>query len=200
MVNTLRMLIRAEPGTIWSVLLDGIEAPQRYMPDVGDSSVVERLEGGTAKELKIGWECPVPGGFDYFVFDQETLKEIKAEVNEDDYEPELFRSFVYENGIVRKVTVRGIPYKERILVSRKYKDIRRELVDHQVFSGRITIKVAPYSAQNLMAPVDLQIFMVLVSKSADAKGIVDREKEMVSAIKAEMQRVKERSEGLERSA
>ena len=200
MVNTLRMLIRAEPGTIWSVLLDGIEAPQRYMPDVGDSSVVERLEGGTAKELKIGWECPVPGGFDYFVFDQETLKEIKAEVNEDDYEPELFRSFVYENGIVRKVTVRGIPYKERILVSRKYKDIRRELVDHPVFSGRITIKVAPYSAQNLMAPVDLQIFMVLVSKSADAKGIVDREKEMVSAIKAEMQRVKERSEGLERSA
>jgi hypothetical protein len=51
-----------------------------------------------------------------------------------------------------------------------------------------------------MAPVDLQIFMVLVSKSADAKGIVDREKEMVSAIKAEMQRVKERSEELERSA
>jgi hypothetical protein len=194
------MLIHAEPVTIWSVLLDSIEAPQRYMPDVGASNVVERLEGGTAKELKIGWECPMPGGLDYFVFDQETLREIKQEKNENDYEPELFRSFVYENGIVRNVTVRSTPYQERILVSEKYKDIRRELVDHPVFSGRITIKVASYAAQNLMAPVDLQYFMVLASKSTDAKGIVDRENEMVSAIKTEMRRIKERAEELERGA
>ncbi len=200
MVTTLRVLIHAEPGTIWSVLLDGIEAPQRYMPDVGASNVVERLEGGTAKELKIGWECSVPGGLDYFVFDQEALREIRQEKNENDYEPELFRSFVYENGIVRNVTVRSTPYQERILVSEKYKDIRRELVDHPVFSGRITIKVASYAAQNLMAPVDLQYFMVLASKSTDAKGIVNRENEMVSAIKTEMRRIKERAEELERGA
>jgi hypothetical protein len=159
-----------------------------------------RLEGGTAKELKIGWENSVPGEFDYFVFDQGTLREIKARKNENDYEPGLLRSFVYESEIIRKVTVRGIPYKERILISRKYKDIRYELIDHPVFSGRITIKVAPYSAQNPMTPVDLQYFMVLISKSADSKGIVDREKEMESAIETELQRLKEHAEELERSA
>ncbi|MDD2540455.1 MAG: hypothetical protein PHH28_05345 [Desulfuromonadaceae bacterium] len=200
MVNTLRILIHAELGTIWSVLLDSIEAPQRYMPNVGASYIMERLEGGTAKELKIGWECSVAGGIDYFVFDQEALREIKQEKNEGNYEPELFRSFVYENEIVRKVTVRGTEYQERILVSERNKDIRRELVDHPVFSGRITFKVAPYSAQNLMAPVELHSFMVLVSKSADAKGIVDHEKEMVSVINTEMQRIKERAEELERGA
>ena len=197
MVKTLRMLIHADPEIIWSVLLDSIEAPLRYLPDVDASSVVERFEGGTAKELKIGWENSVPGGFDYFVFDQGTLKEIKAQKNENDYEPGLMRTFVYESEIARKITVRGIPYKERILISKKYKDIRRELIDHPVFSGRITIKVVPYSAQNPMSPVDLQYFMVLVSKSADAKGIVDREKEMVSAIETELLRIKERAEELE---
>lgn len=128
------------------------------MPDVVASSVVERLEGGTSRELKIDWENSVPGGFGYFVFDQGSLKEIKAEGNETDYEPGLFISFVYESEIVRKITVRGISCRERFLVSKKYKDIRRELVDHPVFSGRITIKVAPYSIQNLMAPVELQFF------------------------------------------
>jgi hypothetical protein len=200
MVKTLRMLIHADPETIWSVLLDSIKAPQRYLPDVDASSVVERFEEGTAKELKIGWENSVPGGFDYFVFDQGTHKEIKAQKNENNYEPGLMRTFVYESEIARKITVRGIPYKERILISKKYKDICRELIDHPVFSGRITIKVAPYSAQNPMSPVDLQYFMVLVSKSADAKGIVDREKEMVSAIETELQRIKERAEELERGA
>lgn len=199
MVKTLRTLIHADPETIWSVILDSIEAPQRYLPGVDASSVVERFEEGTAKELKIGWENSMPGGFDYFVFDQGTLKEIKAQKNENDYEPGLMKSFAYESEITRKITLRGIPHKERILISTKYKDIRRELIDHPVFSGRITIKVVPYSAQNPMSPVDLQYFMVLVSKSADAKEIVDREKEMVSAIKTEMTRIKEHAEELERS-
>lgn len=200
MVKTLRMLIHADPETIWGVILDSIEVPQRYLPDVDASSVVERFEEGTAKELKIGWENTVSGGFDYFVFDQGTLKEIKAQKNENDYELGLMRSFEYESEIVRKITVRGIPYKERILVSGKHKDIRRELVDHPDFFGRITIKLASYSAQNLMAPVDLHFFVVFVSKSADAKGIVDRGKEMVSAIESEMRRIKERAEELERDA
>ncbi|MSM39084.1 MAG: hypothetical protein GJT30_05630 [Geobacter sp.] len=197
MVKTIRILIHVDPETIWSVLLDSIEDPRRYLPDVDASGVVERLEGGTAKELKIGWECPVPGGFDYFVFDQGTLREIKARRNGNDYEPGLLRSFVFDSEIIRNIAVRGLPYKERIMISKKYKDIRRELVDHPVFSGRIIIKVAPYSAQNPMSPVDLQYFVVLVSKSADAKGIVDHEKEMVSAIETELQRIKERAEELE---
>lgn len=200
MVKTLRMLIHAEPETIWSILLDSIDAPQRYMPDVSASSVVERLGGGTAKELMIGWENLVPGGFDYFVFDHGYLKEIKVQKNKNDYEPGLLKSFVYENEIIREITVRGIRYREKFLVSSKYKDIRRELVDHPVFSGQTTIKVAPFSAQNPMAPVDLQLLMVLVSKSADAKGIIPFEKEMVSAIEAEMRRIKERAEELERGA
>ncbi|BEH08954.1 hypothetical protein GSUET_05660 [Geobacter sulfurreducens subsp. ethanolicus] len=199
MVKTLSMLIHAQPVTVWSVLLDSIEDPQRYMPDVDGSSVVERLVGGTAKELKIGWECLVPDGFDYFVFDQGALREIKAQKNGNDYEPGLLRSFEYESEIVRKITVRGTPYIEKYMVSKKYKDIRRKLVDHPVFSGQITIKVAPYSAQNPMSPVDLQFFIVLVPKSAWAKEVVDRENEMVLAIKTELQRIKERAEELERS-
>lgn len=179
--------------------MDSIEDPRRYRPDVDASSVVERLEGGTAKELKISWENPVPGGFDLFVFDQGTLRGIKARKNENDYEPGLMSFFVYDREIIRNVTVRGISYKERIRISKKYKDIRRELVDHPVFSGRIIIKVASYSSQNLMAPVELQYFIVLVSKPADAKGIVDREEEILSSIKTELQRIKERSEELERS-
>src|ERR1035437_8390898 len=114
MVKTLRILSHADPETIWSVLLDSIEAPLRYLPAVDASSVVERFEEGTAKELKIGWENSVPGGFDYFVFDQGTLKGIKAQKNENDYEPRLMRTFVYESEIAREITVRGITYKERI--------------------------------------------------------------------------------------
>lgn len=200
MVKTLRMLIHAQPETIWSVLLDSIEAPRRYLADVDASSVVDRLDGGTAKELKIGWECPVPGSSDCLVFDREALKETKAEKNENDYEPGLLKSFEYESEIVRKITIRGTPYIEKFLVSKKFKDIRRKLVDHPVFSGQITIKVAPYSAQNPMSPVDLQFFIVLVPKSVNAKEVVDREKEIESAIETELQQVKEHAEEFERSA
>ncbi|KAA0888315.1 hypothetical protein [Oryzomonas rubra] len=200
MVKTLRVLIHADPETIWNVLLDSIETPQHYLPDVNASSVVGRLEGGTAKELNISWENSVSGGFDYFVYYQGVPKEIKVQENENDYDPELFRSYVYEIEIIRENTLRGVPYREKFLVSNKFKDIRQKLVDHPDFSGQIIIKVVPYSVQNPMAPVVLQFNLVLVPKLTDVKGITGHEKEMESVIKTELQRIKERAEDLVRSA
>ena len=186
--------MRAQLETVWNAISDSVENPQRYMPDLEGSRVLERLEGGMVKELKIGNES-APGVFDFFVFERGVLREVKNTNTENENEnvTGVFNSFGYEREIVRKVTVRGTPYRERILVSKKEREVRRELIDHPACTGRIVVKAVPISAQNPMAPVDLQFFLKLEFK----KGMKVKEEEMVSAIEEEQQQLKERAEELE---
>ncbi len=74
--GTFRMRVDAELETLWGVLLESVENPQKYIPDVEASKVLERLGGGAVEELRIGSEV-APGVFDFFVFNRGVLTEIK---------------------------------------------------------------------------------------------------------------------------
>lgn len=196
--KTFRMWVHADPFIIWSVLLDSLENPQKYMPDVEESSILEWLEGGMVKGRKIeGYENSA-NIYKSSVFERGTFNEIKTGGDED--APGVFDYFVYEGGIIREIKVRGIVYKERILVSKKQREIHRELIDHPACSGKLTVKAVPISAQNPMAPVDLQFLLELEPKHSDTKEMVKREEEMTAGIREEQKRLKERAEELEMSA
>lgn len=193
MAMTLRTWVRAELETIWAVVSDSVENPQRYMSDVEAVRVLERLQGGTIKELTIRGMESAPGCFDFFVLERGTLKEVKS--TESDYVrvSGVFDSFVFERSITREVTVRGVPYRERIRISNKERKIHRELIDHPTCSGKIIVKAVPSSVQNPMAPVDLQFFLELDSMN----GSKEEQEEMAAEIRKEQQRLKEKAEELE---
>jgi hypothetical protein len=191
-----RSWVRADLETVWSIILDSVENPQRYMPDVETASVLERLEGGITNELKIRGMESATGFFDFFVFERGTLKEIKSTENENEYVPGVFGSFVFECSIVRKITMRSMTYREKILVSKKEREIRYELIDHPACTGKIIVKTVPLSVQNPMAPVDLQFFLELEFKD----GVKEGEEEMTAVIMEEQLRLKEKAEELEARA
>ncbi len=65
--GTYRMSTNAKPETVWSVLLDSMENPQKYIPDVGVTKVLERLAGEPS--MSSGSEArSTRGGFNFFVF------------------------------------------------------------------------------------------------------------------------------------
>lgn len=196
MAITFRTWVRAELETVWAVVLDSVENPQRYMSDVEAVRVLERLQGGITKELKIRGMESAPGCFDFFVFERGTLKEIKSTENDNVCVSGVFDSFVFEISIIREVTVRGVPYRERIRLSNKERKIHRELIDHPACSGKIIVKAVPSSVQNPMAPVDLQFFLELESM----KGTKEEQEEMAAEIRKEQQRLKEKAEELETGA
>ncbi len=196
MTITFRTWVRAELETVWAVVLDSVENPQRYMSDVEAVRVLERLEGGITKELKIRGMESAPGCFDFFVFERGTLKEIKCTENDNEYVSGVFDSFVFESSIIREVTVRSVPYRERIRISNKERKIYRELIDHPTCSGKIIVEVVPISVQNPMAPVDLQFFLELEFMKEAKEG----KEEMTAELKKEQQRLKEKAEELETRA
>lgn len=196
MAITFRTWVRAELEAVWAVVLDSVENPQRYMSDVEAVRVLERLQGGITKELTIRGMEYAPGCFDFFVFERGTLKKIKSTENDNVCASGVFDSFVFESSIIREVTVRGVPYRERIRISNKERKIHRELIDHPACSGKIIVKAVPCSVQNPMAPVDLQFFLELKSM----KGAKEETEEMTGEIKKEQQRLKEKAEELEASA
>ena len=169
--KTFRKWVHADPLIIWSVILDSVESPQKYVPDVEKSSILERFEGETIKGRKI-----------------------------EGYSVEVFDYFVYEGGIIREIKMRGTVYRERILVSKEQREIRRELIDNPACSVKIIVKTVPISTQNPMAPVDLQFFLELESKPLRAEGMTKWEEEMTADIKEEQRRLKERAEELEMKA
>ncbi len=193
LAGTFRMWVSAEPETVWRVLQDGVENPQRYLPDVEASQVLERLAGGVVEELRIGSEF-APWRFDFFVFNRGVLREIKSHDNHDASVRGVFGSFAYESAVLREVTVRGVPYREKILISRANREIRRDLIGHPASEGRIIIRAVPLSTQNPMAPVDLQFAPVLTpnpSRSADTALWLE---EMLFAIREEQRRLKAAAE------
>jgi hypothetical protein len=182
------MLVRAQSDTIWSILLDSVGNPQRYMRDVEESRVLESTEGEIVREIKIKG----------FVFDRGRLKEIDTSGSEDT--PGVVDCVAFERGIIREIVGRGASYKEKILVSDERKEIRHDLIDHPRYAGKIVTKVVPLSVQNPMAPSDLQFFLELESKPPPAEATAGWEEEMVAQIGEELQRLKEKAEELEKNA
>ncbi len=193
-----RRWVHAEPETVWNVLLDGVENPQKYMADVTESRVMERFEGGMVKKLMLEGNENAAGIYDFFVFERGTLKEIKPLGDEN--VTGVFDCFVFEDGIIREIKVRGTTYRERISVSRERREIRRELIDHPACGGRITVMAVPSSVQNPMAPTDLQFFLKLEAKLSRAEGMAKWEDEMTVDIREEQQRLKDKAEEFERKA
>ncbi len=193
LAGTFRMWVEAEPETVWGVLLDSVENPQRYLPDAEGVKILERLAGGVLEELKVGNEV-APGVFDFFVFNRGVLTEIKPHESYDATVRGVFGTFAFESAVLREVTVRGSTYREKILISRENREIRRELIGHPASEGRIVIRAAPLSAQNPMAPVDLQFVPYLSPTACRAEESALWLEEMLVAIREEQCRLKAAAE------
>ncbi len=48
--------VKASPDTVWAVLLDKMEHPQRYIEDALDAEILDRDQGGVVRQLVL------PGG------------------------------------------------------------------------------------------------------------------------------------------
>jgi hypothetical protein len=53
LVKTLVVLVHAEHDTLWNLLLDRLQNPQRFIPGVTESRIVEKLENVTVREMKL---------------------------------------------------------------------------------------------------------------------------------------------------
>lgn len=54
LVNTYRTLVHAQSATVWKLLLDRVENPQKYLHGVEGARIVESSEAGIVRELR--WE------------------------------------------------------------------------------------------------------------------------------------------------
>lgn len=194
LTGTFRSWVHADPGVLWSVILESVENPQRYVANVEECRVLERQGGGVIREVTCGGCEPAPGVFDFFVVDGGVLREIKSTDDRADSVHGVFRFFSFESVIVREVSVQGERYREKILISTVDREIRRELVDHPASKGTIAIKVVPISVQNPMAPVDLQ-FQAALEPSASHAGEYTRwHEETMMGIREEQLLLKEVAE------
>jgi hypothetical protein len=53
LVKTLTILVHAEHDTLWNLLLDRLKDPQRFIPGVTETRVIERKDNVTVRELKL---------------------------------------------------------------------------------------------------------------------------------------------------
>lgn len=54
LINTFHTLVHAQPDTVWKLLLDRVENPQKYLHGVEASQIVERSPAGIVREMR--WE------------------------------------------------------------------------------------------------------------------------------------------------
>lgn len=90
--KTFSMWVHADPSIIWSVILDSVENPQKYMPDVEESSILERFEGGMIKGRKIEGYKNSADIYNTSVFERGTFNEFTT--GGDEVEPGVFDFFV----------------------------------------------------------------------------------------------------------
>ncbi len=57
--HRVRSRVDASPETVWAVLLDKVEHPQRYIEDALGAEVLERSPGGVIRQMTL------PGGVDF---------------------------------------------------------------------------------------------------------------------------------------
>ena len=53
LVQTLRVLVHAEHDTLWNLLLDRLQNPERFIPGVTESRVLEKHDNVTVREMKL---------------------------------------------------------------------------------------------------------------------------------------------------
>jgi hypothetical protein len=53
LITTLRVVIHAQLETVWNVLLDSMENPNSYQPQVRESRIIEKSADGLIREMKI---------------------------------------------------------------------------------------------------------------------------------------------------
>jgi hypothetical protein len=144
-ITTLRVLIHAQLETVWNVLLDSMENPQAYQPQVHESRIIEKSVDGLIREMKI------------------------------------------DNTIVR----------ERLIPDKKNNTLYNEVLEHPVYTGDITIRLAPTSVQNPMSPLTLEYHLKLEVKPDHQGGAVRPEDLLTGAFNDEMARIKQKAEELE---
>lgn len=53
LITSYGTIIHAQVDTIWQLLLDRVENPQKYQPRIQDSKIVERFSDGVVRETRI---------------------------------------------------------------------------------------------------------------------------------------------------
>ena len=53
LVKTLRVLVHAEHDTLWNLLLDRLQNPERFIPGVTEARVMEKADNVTVREMKL---------------------------------------------------------------------------------------------------------------------------------------------------
>jgi ribosome-associated toxin RatA of RatAB toxin-antitoxin module len=53
LVKTLTVLVHAEHDTLWNLLLDRLKDPQRFIPGVTETRIIEKKDNVTVRELRL---------------------------------------------------------------------------------------------------------------------------------------------------
>jgi hypothetical protein len=53
LVKTLTVLVHAEHDTLWNLLLERLKDPQRFIPGVTETRIIERQDNVTVRELRL---------------------------------------------------------------------------------------------------------------------------------------------------
>jgi hypothetical protein len=53
LVKTLQVVVHAEHDTLWNLLLDRLQNPERHIPGAKDARVLEKTENMTVREMKL---------------------------------------------------------------------------------------------------------------------------------------------------
>lgn len=87
--TTLRTIVHAQWETLWSLLLDRIENPQRYQPLVVHSKVIDRSDKWVIREMKMQ---------DMFIRERITLDDVEKAIHS-----ELLEHPQYEGTIITRL-------------------------------------------------------------------------------------------------
>lgn len=85
LVKTLQLLVHAEHDTLWKLLLDRLQHPERYSPGVTETRIVEQQNDTVLREMKLHGEL---------VKERITVKPYDSELRHDLLEHPQFTGFI----------------------------------------------------------------------------------------------------------
>lgn len=53
LLKTLQVLVHAEHDTLWNLLLDRVQHPERFTPGITDMQILEKTDDGVVREMKL---------------------------------------------------------------------------------------------------------------------------------------------------
>ncbi|BCS54202.1 AtaL-like protein [Geobacter sp. SVR] len=122
--------------------------------------------------------------------------------------PQLYDSRVNESrvlerfpdGVIREMRMDGLLIRERITVEDEHWTIHSELLEHPDYVGTIDTQVLGTSTQNPMAPLHLDIKLMLEMKEGHREGTVRPDQFLEDSFNDELERIKRKAEELEKVA